>query len=385
VVNGYSQRWLDKGFPWVYRDEIIAQTGNLAAGTAVSIQARAGEHLGTGVWDDDGRIAVRRFRRTVGPLDAALLRERLRAARARRILPADTTAWRWVHGENDHLPGLRVDVWGTDLSITLDSPSLLSLLQPLIAGLIAERPSRAVWLDWRLERPADSTELRRGLVWGEAEREEVAVTERGMRMLVRPWAGLHAGLYCDMRNVRTWLAPHWKGRRVLNLFAFTGAYSVAAALGGASEVVSIDLSGPNLHRARANFTANGLSPEAHRFVAKDALKALDTLRRRGERFDTVVVDPPSFSHGPEGLWSTRNGFPRLIAACLRVLSPSGWLVAACNNGKLSPKVFQGQIMKGAERVQRPLRLIHQGSPPMDFPALLSFPESRYLKCWVLQG
>lgn len=386
VVNGYSERWLRQGFPWVYQDEVVARTGTLVPGRVVSIRARDGAVLGTGVWDE-GRIEVRRFRQDEGPLDAAFLREQVAEARARRPLPPGTTAWRWIHGENDGLPGVRVEVWGDQLTVTLDSPALQGLLEPLVDVLCEQHEVSAVWLCWRPpeedEDPA-ATRLHGGrLIWGEAEEVPVEVRELGLRYEVEPWKGLDAGLFVDMRDVRAWLAPHWVGRRVLNLFSYTGAFSVAAAAGGASEVHSVDLSGPHLERLRANLAANGLPVDAHPVHEGDVFKVLDQLRRKGETFDLVVADPPSFSRGPDGVWSVEQHYGRLVAACLRVLDPGGWLVAACNHGGTSPKVFQKHLKQGASRAGRSLRLLHSGSPPVDVPAALDFPEARYLKVWVL--
>jgi 23S rRNA (cytosine1962-C5)-methyltransferase len=397
VVNSYSERWLQQGFPWVYRDEVVARTGSLQPGRVVGIRSRSGAVLGTGIWDDS-HVELRRFRSDEGPVDAALLHQRLSRARARRVLPPETTAWRWVHGENDGLPGIRVDVWGQDLSVVLDSSSLHGLVPSLIEGLVALHNTRAVWLSWRIEQrrgkateeedgaePAAPEIKSHGLQWGLAGHEDVLVTERGQRFHVRPWEGHDVGLYCDMRDLRSFLAPHWGGKKVLNTFAYTGAFSVAAALGGASEVVSVDLSAASLERAQTNFLLNQIDPAAHRFVPTDVFRAMDTLRRKGESFDVVVVDPPSYSHGPEGHLSLKKDLPRLVAASLRLLSPDGWLVIATNQGRVSPRDFQKQIQAGAARAERSLRLIHQGSQPIDFPAALDFPESRYLKCWVLQG
>ena len=386
-VNGYSERWLRQGFPWVYDNEITARADSLQPGDVVPIRARDGQVLGTGVWDQ-GKVAVRRFRRDEGPIDAPWMHERVAEARARRSLHSETTAWRWIHGENDDLPGIRVDVYAPDLVITLDSRSLEGLVEPLVEVLTGSGEVRSVWLAWRLqhdgEGPPEATPPR--LVFGpDLTGQDTVVQERGLRVGVRPWDGPDVGVYCDMRAVRAFLEPHWQARRVLNLFAYTGMFSVAAAAKGASEVHTVDLSGAYLDRARDNFRLNGIDPEAHVFDQSDSFKALDVRRRKGEWFDVVVADPPAYSHSEVGRWSIANDLPRLVSSCLRVLAPGGWLVLASNLGTQSPKDFQHAVQRGATKVGRSLRIVHEGSTPIDFPAALDFPESRYLKCWVLQG
>lgn len=384
VVNGYSERWLRQGFPWVYREEVVARTGSLQSGQVVRIRARDGRTLGTGVWST-GKVEVRRFRADDGPIDVALLRERLLAARSRRRLPSDTDAWRLVHGENDGLPGLRVDVYGTAVSISLDSPSLSRLIEPLLGILQQEMHIDSAWVHPRGGEDEDWSRVPLGQIAGVRPSGDLVVEERGVRVGVRPWEGPDAGLFSDMRDVRAWMAPHWAGRRVLNTFSYTGMYSVAAALGGASSVDTVDLSEHYLERAQRNFELNGLSPDDYVFTANDTFKALDAFRRKGRFFDVVIADPPSHSHSEAGTWSVAKDLGRLVGACLRVLAPGGWLVVATNLGSMSPKEFRKLVLAGSHKVGRPLRLIHEGSTPVDYPASLDFPESRYLKCWVLEG
>ncbi|NOY28334.1 MAG: class I SAM-dependent rRNA methyltransferase [Oligoflexia bacterium] len=398
-VNGYSEGWLRRGFPWVYRDEIVAGADARRSGEVVQIIAGDGAVLGAGLWGDAGKIAVRIWRRDGGPVDETLVVSLLTAARERRLggaLPPETSAWRWVHGENDDMPGLRVDVWGEHLTVSLADPSLDALLPSVLSALQALARPQAIW---RAQRPpadgaVDELEGARdacGLLAGDAGGEpgqlqgefEVEVRERGLRFGVRPGLGHDVGLFCDMRDVRAWLQPQLAGRRVLNLFAHTGAFSVLAAASGAARVVTVDLSQRALDRAQANMARNQLDSAPHAWLAEDSLVVLDRLRRQGQRFDLVIADPPSFSHGPRGDWSVERDLHRLVAACCRVLSPAGWLLVASNHGGLSPKDFAGLVLKGSLKAGVPLRLLHEGSTPVDFPAALSFPESRYLKCWVL--
>ncbi len=376
-VNEYSASWLRRGFAWVYPAEVVG--GAVTAGARVRIEAAGGACLGRGV-ADDGWIAVRRFT----PGDEAVedaVRRLAGEAVTRRPGGLPSTARRLVNAENDDLPGLRVDDYAGHLVVTLDSPSLEGLVDPLLAGVAIQ--SRSVHVAYRRD-PRDhaatpSTRRERGDDPG-----DVVVQEHGLSFVVRPALGKDAGLFTDMRELRDFLRRHWQGREVLNLFAHTGAFSVAAAAGGARRVDSVDLSPGYLDRARQNFAANGLPVEGHGFLAEDSFRALDRLRRTGQSFDTVVVDPPGYSRSDDGTWQGEKDWPRLAAACIRVTRPGGWLVACSNLGTQSPRLFAGALAAGAERAGRQLRLLHEASPPPDHPAALHFPESRYLKAWILE-
>ena len=382
-VNAYSEKWLRQGFPWVYPQEVTS--GKPRPGEVVGLRAANGDVLGTAI-ADDGWIAARRFRDDAGPIDSALLADRIaRAAAFRRaVMPPDTDAYRLVNAENDALPGIRVDVYARHAVLSLDSPSLLGLVDALADALegqlgtldgihLAQRPDPREKEERRWSRASG---LLRGVDPGEIE-----VRERGLRFLVRPGnGGKDVGLFPDMRDNRAWLAPHWKDRELLNLFAHTGAFSVAAAAAGAASTTTVDLSQGYLDRAEANFRVNGLAPGA--LLAEDAFKALDRFRRQGRAFDVVLLDPPGHSHSRDGSWSGEQDYARLVAAALRVTRPGGWIVAASNLGSVSPHKFQGMLLNGARRAERGLSLIHDGGQAPDFPAALHFPEGRYLKFMV---
>lgn len=385
MVNGYSAEWLGKGFDWVYANEVIARRGDSSPGQSVAIVGRDGRMFGVGI-ATGGKVAVRRFRDDDGPIDKALVLERVGAARSKRRMPQGTTAWRLVHGENDRLPGFRVDIWDRHATIAIDHPDLKSLLEWVASAVVSACDVDTVWL---VDRP-EHDEARGGTsmgtpLIGAGDRSEVVVQEHGLSYAVSPWLGLDAGLYPDMRELRRWLAPYWAGCRVLNTFAYTGAFSVAAAAGGAESVDTVDLSGNAISRAQRNFDLNQLAGDRYRFWTEDTFAALDRFRRSGSRFDRIIVDPPSFARGPSGVWSVEQGLARVVAGCLRVLEPGGWMLVATNQGSMSPKEFQKHIKTASLKVGRRMRLVHQGSTPHDVPAALDFPESRYLKAWVLEG
>ena len=378
-VNEYSTSWLKKGFDWVYPKEITKKPANLKKGSIVTIYSKQHECLGVGVFAS-GKVAIRRFRSDSGPLDKAFFAQRLTSALTLRKGFTPAMAWRWVHGENDFLPGIRVDVWGRHLTITLGCASLKTILPPLLEAISTIFDAASTW---GYIRDENVTSL--GLLQGSSPAEDVIVTEGECRYLIQLDRSPDCGLFSDMRNLRQWLQPLVKKQKLLNLFCFTGAFSVAAAQAGASKTVSVDISPTYIEWTKNNFLLNSLDLHQHEFIIADSLKALDRFRRKKNNFDIVIADPPSFSHGPSGQWSVQRNFTALVASCLRVLKPGGLLVVATNYGKMSPKEFNKAVRDGADRVKRSLRILHQYHPPMDFPAALAFPESRYLKCWVLQG
>jgi 23S rRNA (cytosine1962-C5)-methyltransferase len=387
-VNPHATEWLSKGFPWVYPNELVGGK-RPPSGQNLRIVGHDGRSLGRGI-SDSGWLAVRRFRDDDGPIDAAFLRTRLEGALSLRkaLISEETTAWRWVHGENDGLPGIRINVWDDHVTITLDSPSLRGLVSGLVNGVMGLVQPKTIHLTLRPD-PRDN----QASISSESEQlvgshlaGPVTVLERGVRFLVNPDGGHDIGLFPDMRDNRRWFDPHWRDRSVLNLFSYTGAFSVFALHQGAARVTSVDLSEPHLERLERNLSANDPNHQwMHEALPVDAFKALDRFRRQSESFDIVLADPPPFSRGPDGAFSGEKDTERLIAAMLRVLKPGGLLAIASNVGSLSPRAFQQIVRKSALRTQRPLQLLHTGTQAPDYPAALDFPEARYLKFWVLTG
>lgn len=382
-VDGYSESWLRKAFPWVYPKEITS--GRAEPGQTVALEGPSGQFLGIGI-ADDGFVAVRRFRADDGPLDAgwiAGLLDRARALRERVVDPG-TDAYRLCHGENDGLPGIRVDWWRSFATIVLDSPSLRGLVPHVVAWLEDRLQPHGIVLGHRRDpRDRDLPDPPAELVAGHPPRGAVRVRERGVEFDVWPLEAPDVGLYPDMREVRAWLEPHWGGTSVLNTFAYTGAFSVSAAKHGATEVVSVDLSRKALDRAEANLAASGLHDFPHEALAEDTFRALDRLRRTGRRFDRVILDPPSYSRGVE-VFSAKKDYPRLVAAAARVLAPEGWIVACSNLGELSPKIFDGLVGDGLKKAGVDAQVVHLGGQAPDFPVATWFPEGRYLKVRVLR-
>jgi 23S rRNA (cytosine1962-C5)-methyltransferase len=386
-VDSYSAGWLKKGFPWVYPKEV--RKGGGRPGDEVQVRDVDGAVLGRAL-TDKGFLAARVFRHDDGPLDQAWMDAVLDRAVALRdaVIDGETDGYRLVNAENDGLPGIRVDWWRAFAVLTLDTPSVGALVPLIVDWLERRRAPRGVCLCYRPD-PRDpeitgSVNPAPGLIAGHPPTGPVRVRERGVSFDVWPLEGPDVGLYADMRQVRAFLEPCWGGARVLNTFAYTGAFSVVAALNGASEVVSVDLSPKVLERAEGNFAANELDPAAFEFLESDTFKALDRFRRTGRLFDRVVLDPPSFSRSAEGTWSASSHMPRLVASAAKVVDRGGWLIVASNQGEVSPRQFSGFIEEGLRKAGRTGQLIANLGQAPDFPAATTFPEGRYLKVHVLR-
>jgi 23S rRNA (cytosine1962-C5)-methyltransferase len=301
------------------------------------------------------------------------------------VVDPGTSAYRIVHGENDGLPGVRLDWWDHFATLVLDTPAAMPLVPGILSWLADRRQARGVYMHWRLDprdpRDEKSFSPEPGLLAGHACAGDVRVTERGVAFRVKPQSGQDVGLYADMREVRAWLDPYWGGQRVLNTFAFTGAFSVVAARNGASEVVSVDLSAQSLDRIEENFAANEIDLGVHEAYAEDVFKSFDRFRRTGREFDRVILDPPAFSRGA-GVWSAKKDYPRLVAAAARVTAADGWIIAASNQGEVAPREFRGLVAEGLKRAGREAQEIKWFTAAPDFPGLVTFPESQYLKVGV---
>ncbi len=306
----------------------------------------------------------------------------------RQSLQADpkTTAYRLVNGPADDLPGLAVDRFGDVLVAHLYEPSLRSpALFDALAGTFG--PLRAIYAKLRPEQASRvSDEARTGLApprpeWGEPV-DETVVLEAGVSYLARPGEGLSVGLFLDMRPVRAWLREACRGATVLNLFAYTCSFGVAASLGGASRVLNLDASKPYLAWGRRNYALNGLATDDRDFVFGDALDWVQRFRRRGERFQVVILDPPSFGTTRGHRFSAERDYVAMVEACGALVGPGGVLLAATNHAGISRARFAGFLNEGLRRAGRAGQVVGRWhEPSLDFPvAPGTFP---YLKCLAL--
>jgi 23S rRNA (cytosine1962-C5)-methyltransferase len=284
----------------------------------------------------------------------------------------DTTAFRWLHEAGDGAPGLALDVYGEHLLLHVyrDDAKLEPILDRLAetgaAGVyVKHRPVRANTLDDAAIRALAPPEP----VRGRAAKSELVVTEHGVPFLVRLGDGLSTGLFLDQRENRARVRAMAGGKRVLNLFSYTCAFSVVAAAGGASAIMSVDASVRALERGRAAFTAAGLDASLHETAADDVFDVLERLRRRGRRFDLVIVDPPTYSSTKKTRFTSGSMWRELSQRAVSVLDAHGSMLATSNDRRLTQGAFREAIREGARTVGVELAQLRDLPPPVDFPAL----------------
>jgi len=376
------------GHPWVYREAIDPRrVVNEQPGNPVELVDWDGDFVGRGLFDGETAIAVRVMtrdeRQEIGP---ELVRRHARAAIAmrRRFLDFDSEqSMRLVNGESEGLPAVFVDRYADYLVVQVQSSAALRLLPPLYDFLMQEVAPRAIYEQRRFKSLGGEAPPRAAadLVRGDPAPVEVEVREGDLRFGVDVTAPLSVGLFADLRPGRRAVARWAEGRRVLNLFSYTGAISVYAARGGARELVAVDVAARAHARARRNFELSGLEPETPEYVVGDVFKVLARMKERGRQFDLVVIDPPAFASGARGgrPWSAVKDYGELAEAALAVLAPGGLLAAASSTHKMSQADFDLSLADGAMRARTQLRIVERCPLPIDFPIAPGFPEGNYLK------
>ena len=370
----------------MFRDALGARGVSEATGSIVELISGNRDFVGRGYVDQDHSIAVRVIARDpdteLAPGRGTIAARFERAAELRRVVFGEAlpSATRLFAGESEGLPGVTVDRYGDFVVAQWLSAGALPWRDELYGAIESCWKPRGIYEQRRVRPlggggpPEPAVRAR-----GEEAPLELVIEDGGCRFGVDVTAPLGVGLFPDMRLGWAAVARRAAGRRVLNLFSYTGAFSVHAAKAGAAEVVSVDTAAKAHARARRNFELSGLTAARHEMMTNDTTKALERFASRGRSFDIVVCDPPTFSHGPAGQFSVARDLAKLAAASTAVLVPGGTLVLASNSTKLSAADLDRALGEGGADARAELRIIERVGLPPDFPVAPGFPEGNYLK------
>ena len=373
-----------RGHPWFFRDDLA--DGDVPHGALVRVHDHEGRDLGLGFTSAASKLALRRCGPWPGdgvPDRETFFHARLRAAvEARAGLLGPQDGARLVHGEADGIPGLVVDRYGPVLVLQVTSPLVERCLDAIV-------PFLAPWL--RAEsvlarndvavRKLEGLPLEVQLLHGRRI-TETTIVEHGVQHTVRPFTGHKTGCYLDQRPARALVKELGKGRVVLDLFAYQGAFALCALAGGARSALAVDQSQDALQLATAAAQHNGLAGLATQQA--NVFEFLRALRSGSERFDLVVVDPPPFAKNKREVAGAQRGYRDLNRLALRLLQPHGYLVTCSCSHHVTLPLFEDLLRQSAAGLPFKLALRHRLGAGPDHPAWLSLPEAEYLKVLVLQ-
>ncbi len=369
--------------PWIFSGAIAGVEDGTADGAIVSVCDRSGAHLGYGYFNGRSRISVRMLSFGDRAVDGALIRERLLSAiekRKRTGVTVTTNAFRAVFGEGDFLPGLIVDSYDEHLVIQILTLGIERMRETVI-GLLEDvySPHSMYERSDHAGRSIEGLAGRSGQIIGNTP-EEIIIRENGLRFIVDVRRGQKTGFFIDQRDNRSLIARISRGRSVLNLFSYTGGFSVAALAGGALEAVSVDVSAPAIQMAERNALLNGLGDRS-RGVHADAFEYL-----RGEDipYDLIIIDPPAFAKNRESVAAACRGYKELNLQTIKKCRP-GALVLTCSCSRfIDMDLFQKVVFGAAADAGRAVSILHTGHHPADHPVSIFCPETAYLKSLLLQ-
>jgi len=376
--------------PWVLDKAIDKVEGAVADGDVVDLVADKGKVIARGVYNSKSRIRVRLYAwgSSVGPLDDAFWRSKLEAAIALRTsLGYDRPdgAARMVFSEADGLSGLIVDRYADYLAVQVTSLAMQVRLNVITPMLVEMLNPKAIFL--RTEKgvsQAEGLEHRDGLYWGEAPAGPIFIEEHGLRYGVDLAEGQKTGFYLDQRQNRLAIAKYVRDRRVLDMFCYSGAFSLCAArIGGAREVIGVDTSDKAVALAKGNARLNEVNNV--RFEASDAFQALDQLVSRREKFGAVFLDPPKFARSRQSVQDALQAYHRINRLGVDLLEPGGILVTSSCSGHVSREDFLEMLAGVSQRTGRDVQVLEQRGASPDHPIGATCLESEYLKCFICRA
>ncbi len=377
--------------PWVFSGAIEKVKGTPASGETVSIHSAEGDWLGYGAWSPQSQIRVRVWSfNQQDKIDSAFFLARIQAANAlREGLELTSNAYRLVAAEADELPGVTIDKYDNWLVCQLLSAGAEVWRESIVAALRTLFPEGNIYERSDVDvRTKEGLTQRTGVLFAHPDAnadELIWIQENGLELGIDITQGHKTGYYLDQRDSRLAIQKYSKNKRVLNAFSYSGGFGLFAAKAGATEVVNLDVSATALAQATANHQRNQLELASLTNLQQDVFQALRDFHHRGERFDTIVLDPPKFVDSKANLMSACRGYKDINMMACKLLNPGGTLLTFSCSGLLSNELFQKVVADAALDAKRPLHIIERLFQGADHPVRTNFPESLYLKGLVLRG
>ena len=382
---------LKRYHPWVFSGALQSTPPDLQEGQLVDVADDTGRYIATGHWQI-GSIAVRVLTFRQQDINRNFWLRRLQQAHRVRqaigLIRPDNNAYRLVHGEGDRLPGLVIDIYGDTAVIQAHSVGmhlerhLLADCVRQIAGVHNIYYKSETTLPYKADLHQEN-----GFLLGGAPGLDTTALENGLRFNIDWLRGQKTGFFVDQRDNRSLVEHYARGRRVLNMFCYTGGFSVYALRGGAECVHSVDSSAKAVELVKANVALNFPDDTRHQAFCDDAFRFLDHAPApdsSSEAYDLIILDPPAFAKHKDALRNALKGYTRLNAAAFQKIKPGGLLFTFSCSQAVSKEQFRLAVFTAAAQSGRHVRILHQLHQPADHPINIYHPEGEYLKGLVLQ-
>jgi 23S rRNA (cytosine1962-C5)-methyltransferase len=374
--------------PWVFESAIQLVDGEFSDGDVVDLCGAQGKFIARGIINSQSKLQVRLYTWNADePLDDEFWRRRLeRAIQLRREFGGEGSARarRLVFSEADGLSGLIVDQYADFVVAQVNALAMARRWERILPGLVELTQPRGIIV--RADKSAikeEGLQLETHVAWGSGPEGPIFVEENGIRFGVDVLGGQKTGFYLDQAENRGAAAKYLKGRRVLDVFCYTGGFSLAASrLGQAAEVIGVDGSDRAITLARANAELNGITNA--RFEQRDGFEAVDEFRSRGEKFGGVILDPPKFARGRRQVDEALRAYHRINRVAVDLLVPGGILVTCSCSGGVSREDFMSMLSGVAQRTGRDIQVLEQRGAAADHPTSVTCLETDYLKCFICQ-
>jgi len=379
TVNKRGADRVRHGHLWIYRSDVVNAEPD--GGSIVTVLDPHGNSIGQALYSDASQIALRFLTQSNEVIDRDWWRRRIREAAARRkSIPADTNAYRLIYSEGDLLSSLIVDVYDDVLVLQTLSQGTETVKTLLTEILVEEFSPRAVIErnDARV-RQLEGLELLAGTLYGSAP-EELEILQHGIRFLVSPLGGQKTGSFLDQRENRIAARATAHGR-ALDCFTFNGAFALHLA-GVCESVIGIDISAEAIAAAQRNAALN--KSENIEFREANVFDTLREMEAAGERFDTIVLDPPAFAKNRASMKSAMRGYKEINLRAMKLLNPRGLLVTCSCSYHVSEQLFLEILAEAANDSHRRMQIMEKRMQAIDHPVLMGMPETYYLKCMILR-
>lgn len=382
-VKPAAERHIANGHPWLFEGSIRKQNREGDAGDLAVIFDRNDKFLAVGLYDPHSPIRVKILQAgQPAQIDAAFFNECIAQAAARRaaLQRTQTTGYRLIHGENDGMPGFIVDRYDRTLVLKIYTRAWLPHLPAVLPSLAQHQPYERLVL--RLSRSVQAEGIPQSrVIHGTDFDGETQFTENGLTFQANVLHGHKTGFFFDQRDNRAEVRQRASGR-VLDVFAYSGGFTVNAAAGGASHVTSVDINNHALITCNQNVALNAHLPAVrdcdHRTITGDALEVMTDLTNSGEKFDMVIVDPPSMAKRADEVQTALLAYQRLAEAAIQLTTADGLLVMASCSSRIYPDQFFNLLHQTANTARVGLDEVLRTGHAIDHP--IAFPEGEYLKC-----